>query len=69
MLAGSAPNLILEIIQQGGYSMKKILLLTVGVVFAAGYAMQAAAETTLRMNLWLPPFCGDKRLCALDRKN
>ena len=31
--------------------MKKILLLTVGVVFAAGYAMQAAAETTLRMNL------------------
>jgi hypothetical protein len=49
--------------------MKKILLLTVGVVFAAGYAMQAAAETTLRMNLWLPPFCGDKRLCALDRKN
>jgi len=35
--------------------MKKLILLLVGMTFAAGFAAQAAAETTLRMNMWLPP--------------
>ncbi|MBO33745.1 MAG: ABC transporter substrate-binding protein [Rhodospirillaceae bacterium] len=35
--------------------MKKLMLLSAGIVMAGTWAVQASAETTLRFNVWVPP--------------